>query len=127
MPKPDTTSQELEQILTTLENHVASDVTKRIVAHTSATSPKARHLEAMQAITKLFDTYASQREVVAEIKGKLLALDKMIMGAGEYHDDPYEYVVPLRHIRQYRSELNKFGLSQPIFRDKTQESEAQDE
>jgi len=54
-----------------------------------------------------------------EIKAKIEALDKLIMGAGEYHDDPYEYVVPLRHIKEYRAELSEFDLSQPIFRDKT--------
>lgn len=57
-------------------------------------------------------------EVASEIKGKLLAMDKMIMGAGEYHDDPYEYVVPIRHIKEYRAELSQFDLTQPIFRDK---------
>lgn len=55
--------------------------------------------------------------VKAEIRAKLQALDKLIMGAGEYHDDPYEYVVPLRHIQNYRAGLRKFDLSQPIFRE----------
>lgn len=60
---------------------------------------------------------AEQAEIKAEIKGKILALDKLIMGAGEYHDDPYEYVIRLSDARQYRSDLMKFDLSQPIFRD----------
>lgn len=43
-----------DEILTALENHVAADVTRRIVAQTSATSPRARHLEAVKAIDQLF-------------------------------------------------------------------------
>lgn len=46
---------ELDEILLTLENHVAADVTRRIVAQQSATSPKKRHAEAkakLQALLK---------------------------------------------------------------------------
>lgn len=67
-----------------------------------------------------------QAVVQAEIKAKIEVLDKAIMGAGEYHDDPYEYVVPIRHLREYRVGLAQFDLSEPIYRDKaqlTQESE----
>ncbi len=62
---------------------------------------------------------AAVREVEPkiEIKAKLEALDKLAMGAGEYHNDPYEYVVPLRYIREYRASLNKLDLSQPVFKE----------
>lgn len=77
--------------------------------------------ERVDEILELFtDYHQSQLEkavVGAEIKGKLMALDKLVMGAGEYHDDPYEYTVPLRHIQEYRQQLSQFDLSQPIFRD----------
>lgn len=61
-----------------------------------------------------------QADIRGEIKGKRLALEKMRMGAGEFHDDPYEYVVPLQHIKQYEAELAVFDLDDPnpIFRDK---------
>ncbi len=71
----------------------------------------------------LLDSYIQeQRQQAAirgEIRGKRLALEKMRMGAGEYHDDPYEYVVPLRHIKEYEAELAVFDLDDPnpIFRD----------
>lgn len=58
-------------------------------------------------------------DVRGEVKAKIEALDKLIMGAGEYHDDPYEYVVPLRHIKEYKAELLQFDLTQPIYKDKS--------
>lgn len=53
-----------------------------------------------------------------EIAAKIRALNKLIMGAGEYHDDPYEYVIRLKDARQYRSDLMEFDLAEPIFFDK---------
>lgn len=63
--------------------------------------------------------WARENEPKIEIKAKLEALDKLVLGAGEYHDDPYEYVVRLRDIQRYRQALNKFDLTQPVFKDKT--------
>lgn len=60
-----------------------------------------------------------QAQIKGEIIGKKAAYRKAIMGAGEYHDDPYSYVVPIEHLRQYEAELSQFDLSEPIFRDKT--------
>jgi hypothetical protein len=81
----------------------------------------------VENIMQLFTAYADRRadkrveeaSIKAEIKGKIEALDKMVMGAGEYHDDPYEYVVRLSDLREYRAKLAQFDLSQPIFRDAT--------
>lgn len=60
---------------------------------------------------------AYKDDVRNEVKAKIEVLDKLIMGAGEYHDDPTEYVVPLRHIKEYRDNLAEFDLAQPIYRD----------
>lgn len=77
--------------------------------------------DAKEELVQLFATYlqAAVRatEPKIEIKAKLQALDKLIMSAGEYHDDPHEYVVPLRHIQEYRANLQQFDLTQPIFKE----------
>lgn len=59
-----------------------------------------------------------QAQIKGEIIGKRQAYRKAIMGAGEYHDDPYSYVVPIEHLKEYEAELAEFDLDQPIFRDK---------
>lgn len=70
--------------------------------------------------TQQVEAAMEQADIRAEIRGKRLALEKMRVGAGEFHDDPHEYVVPLRHIKEYEAELATFDLSDPnpIFRDK---------
>jgi hypothetical protein len=74
----------------------------------------------MAAVDQYTAGEKEQAEIRGEIRGKRLALEKMRMGAGEYHDDPYEYVVPLRHIKEYEAELAVFDLDDPnpIFRDR---------
>ena len=73
-------------------------------------------------IMHLITLHTQKAEVKAEIKGKVAAYNQMIMGAGEYHDDPYRYVVPIEHISEYLAGLMKFDLasSNPIYREKAQ-------
>lgn len=77
---------------------------------------KKRQIE-IDAIAQAWLEDREQHEVKAEIKAKIKALDKLMLGAGEYHDDPYEYVVRLSDLRNYRLKLGQFDLMQPVFRD----------
>lgn len=73
---------------------------------------------AKAALLRWRDRAVEEASIKSEIKGKIWALDKIIMGAGEYHDDPYEYVVRLSDLHAYRAEFARLDLTQPIFRDK---------
>lgn len=79
--------------------------------------------KAKQAILTHIDTVCREASEQAQIKGEIIgmrkAYRKAIMGAGEYHDDPHSYVVPIEHLEQYEHDLSEFDLKQPIFRDKT--------
>lgn len=67
----------------------------------------------------LFDAYSTESKPAIEISAKIEALGILIMGAGEYHDDPHEYVIRLSDAKKYRSDLMEFDLSQPIYYDKS--------
>ena len=66
----------------------------------------------------LIQSKINEAEIRGEITGKKLAYQELIMISGEYHNDPYEYVVRKHDIAERLQGLNKFDLSQPIFRDK---------
>lgn len=90
------------------------------LTHASGGGDNTRTSDTIYKAKAAIEALVAQEVNKAEIRGRLHALDKMVLGAGEYHDDPTEYVVPLRHIQQYRQDLNKFDLTQPIYRDKAQ-------
>lgn len=55
-------NERLDEILTRLENQVAIDVTRRVLAHKSGQSSKGSHLEAKQAIGELFEEDVEQKQ-----------------------------------------------------------------
>lgn len=50
----------IEKILTTLENEVARDITKRITQHTSGRSPKSSHYKAKAQLVTLIEQYFAE-------------------------------------------------------------------
>ena len=114
-------SDRLDEIFNTLEILVnGSNPTDYIMGD----EPKMKQrydafIEAKQALQSYIDTkiIEARKDVRNEVRAKIEALDKLIMGAGEYHDDPYEYVVPLRHIKEYRAALSKFDLDNPVYKE----------
>jgi hypothetical protein len=73
--------------------------------------------KAKKVILAKLESIEQEAQIKGEIIGMKKAYRKAIMGAGEYHDDPYSYVVPIEHLRQYEADMTQFDLTQPIFRE----------
>lgn len=69
--------------------------------------------EAMATITAAVE----EAEINAKIRAKKQVLQELIMGSGEYHDDPTEYVVRNSELKERLWVLERFDLNHPIFRE----------
>lgn len=77
-PSPETNEldEELEAILTKLENEIATDITRRVLNHTSGKAPKQSHWEAKEAIKQ-----AIEKHVICEDEPGITNVDQELAKA----------------------------------------------